>query len=264
MAHTIQQAPASDDPRLIALVGGFNMRDFGGYATREGRRVKLGVLFRSGTMSMLTEADEGRLRGLGIRGICDFRRQNERAAEPTTWHRSVGIAYWTRDYEAVSGVLEETMKNTAATAESMRAAMLALYGEIARDHAPAYAAMFRQIAKGGVPLLINCSAGKDRTGVAAALLLSVLGVSRDDIEHDYLATNAHADWTMLLSQRDTLVSRAWRRDPALMAPLLYADAEYLARMFDQLNAEWGGLEGYLDTLGIDAALRARVRDQLLD
>jgi protein-tyrosine phosphatase len=264
MADSVRQSSLAHDPRFIRLEAGFNLRDFGGYPAADGRRVKLGALFRSGTMGMLTEQDEARLRGLGIRGICDFRRQNERAAEPTTWHRPVGVAYWARNYDQVSGILSEIMKDTQATPEHMHEAMVALYREIPRDHAPSYSAMFRQIAEGGVPLLINCSAGKDRTGVAAALILTVLGVSREDIEHDYLATNTHADWPRLLSQRGNLVSRTWQRDPAMMAPLLRAETEYLTAAFDELDAGWGGVEGYLGSLGVDAATLGKVREQLLD
>jgi protein-tyrosine phosphatase len=65
---------ACQPSRLVMLEAGFNLRDFGGYPTEHGRHVKRGMLFRSGTMSMLTEADEEHLRSLGIRGICDFRR----------------------------------------------------------------------------------------------------------------------------------------------------------------------------------------------
>lgn len=264
MVHTFPHPTLGDDPRLIPLEASFNLRDFGGYETAGGQRVKLRTLYRSGTMAMLTNDDEARLRELGICGICDFRRQNERMAEPTMWHLPAGIAYWSRDYAEFSGVLGEVLKDQAMSAGDMRAAMISLYRKIPHDHALSYAAMFRQIAEGSVPLLINCSAGKDRTGIGAALILTVLGVSREDIEHDYLATNTHADWPMLLTRRDdTLVARAWRRDPETIAPLLRAEGEYLEAAFDELETEWGGAEGYLATIGIDAVTLARVRDELL-
>jgi protein-tyrosine phosphatase len=257
-------APAVATDRLVPLEAGFNLRDFGGYATADGRRVKRGMLFRSGTMALLTQADEERLRALGISGICDFRRQNERLAEPTRWHESAGIAYWSRDYGEVSGILGEMLKDPDATAEDMRNTMIRLYREIPVDHAPSYRAMFGQMAKGDLPILINCSAGKDRTGVGAALILAALGVPRETIDQDYLATNIHADWDMLFSRRDTAVARNARRNPAMMAPLLAADTLYLDALFTVLDADHGGVEGYLASIGVDGPTLAHIRAALVE
>ncbi|MET0369868.1 MAG: tyrosine-protein phosphatase, partial [Sphingobium sp.] len=171
--------------RLLPLTGGFNLRDFGGYATADGRMVRRGMLFRSGTMSLLTEADCAHLRGLGIRSICDFRRPSERRHEPTRWH-GADVDYYARDYSGSSGVLAEMIKDGTATAHDMRTAMIHLYRTIHVDHAEAYHAMFARLAEGKAPMLINCSAGKDRTGTGAALILALLGVPRDTIVEDYL------------------------------------------------------------------------------
>ena len=94
-----------DAPRLLPLEGGFNLRDLGGYAARNGRAVRRGMLYRSGMMSMLTEADERYLGSLGIATVCDFRRPGERRAEPTRWCEPAGVHYWARDYSETTGVL---------------------------------------------------------------------------------------------------------------------------------------------------------------
>src|SRR3546814_12310423 len=109
----------------------------------------------------------------------------------------------------------------------MRRTMIALYRMIPVDHAASYRAMFERITDGRVPLLINCSAGKDRTGVGAALILAALGVPRPTIVQDYLATTAHADWDWLLAQRDTLVARMRLAGAALPEPPLRAEAASL-------------------------------------
>jgi protein-tyrosine phosphatase len=157
------------------------------------------------------------------------------------------------------------LKRTDATAEDMREAMLSLYRVIPVDHAASYRAMFAQIANGRVPILINCSAGKDRTGVGAALILAALGVPRETIVADYLLTNEHADWNWLLAQRNTLVARARRVRPEVLEPLLTVDVAYLDALFAVLDERHGGVDGYLtQALGVDEAARKALRTRLLD
>jgi protein-tyrosine phosphatase len=248
----------------LPLGSAFNLRDFGGYATADGRCVKRGMLYRSGTMALLTDGDAAQLRSLGIRAICDFRRGNERTAEPTRWH-GADVDYFCRDYSESSGLLGEMLKSDDATADDMRRTMIALYREIPVDHAESYRAMFARIAEGRVPLLINCSAGKDRTGVGAALVLAALGVPRATIIEDYLLTNDHADWDWLLAQRNTLVARMRLSKTEALKPLLVADAAYLDSLFATLDDRHGGVDGYLaDMLGVDAAARDAMRGTLLN
>lgn len=251
------------DERRPQLEGAFNLRDFGGYATSDGRHVRRGMLYRSGTMALLTQADADHLRSLGIRAICDFRRANERAADPTAWH-GMEVDYFCRDYSESTGILGEMLQREDTTAEDMRQAMISLYRAIPLDHAESYRAMFRQIAGGRVPILINCSAGKDRTGVGAALILTALGVSRDTIVEDYLLTNSHADWNWL-AQRDTRVARSRAAFGAAIEPLLRVDVDYLDAMFQTLDESHGGIEGYLaDALDVDDTVRETLRRTLVD
>lgn len=254
----------SEHVSRLPLASAFNLRDFGGCPTEDGRVVRRGMLYRCGTMSLLTDADAEALRALGIRAICDFRRPNERAAEPTRWH-SADVDYYARDYTGSSGVLAEMLKGAETTAEDMREAMIALYRDIAFDHAESYRAMFGQILGGRVPILINCAAGKDRTGAGAAFILAAIGVSRETIVEDYLLTNSQADWDWRLAQRETRLSRTRRAMPHVVAPMLAADIAYLDTLFETLDARHGGVVGYLEqVLGIDAATRAALRQALLE
>jgi protein-tyrosine phosphatase len=213
-------------------------------------------------MALLNEADAAHLRSLGIRAICDFRRSNERNAEPTLWHGD-DVDYFCRDYSESSGLLGEMLKRADATPDDMRQAMLALYRVIPLDHAASYRAMFAQMARGRVPILINCSAGKDRTGVGAALILAALGVPRETIIEDYLLTNYHADWDWLLAQRNTLVARARRVRADVLEPLLSVDVAYLNALFETLDERHGGVDGYLAALGVDDGAREALRERLL-
>ncbi|MEJ7927539.1 tyrosine-protein phosphatase [Sphingobium sp. AN641] len=248
----------------VPLERGFNLRDFGGYATADGRTVKRGMLYRSGTMALLSPADAAHLRSLGIRAICDFRRREERAAEPTEWHED-GVDYYCRDYDETSGVLAEMIRTDGASAADMRAVMVGLYRVIAADHAESYRAMFAQILDGRLPILINCAAGKDRTGVGAALILAVLGVPRETIVEDYLLTNVHADWDWRLAQDNSAIARAHRSRGAAIAPVLTADRAYIETLFETLDTAHGGMDGYIaDVLGVDDGARAAIQAMLLD
>lgn len=251
--------------RLVPLERGFNLRDFGGYATTDGRRVKRGMLFRSGTMALLTPDDEAHLRTLGVRAIFDFRRGDERAAEPTRWHESTGAHYWSRDYVETSGILTELLRDPDTTPEQMGDTMMTLYRDMVTDHAPSYGAMLARLADGGAPLLINCAAGKDRTGVGAALILSALGVAREDIEQDYLLTNSLANWKMMLDHHDGGPNPPRRQSPELMNKMMTADVSYLAAAFAEMDEAHGGIEGYISgPLGVDAAALERMRAHLLE
>jgi len=264
MTDMLSSESAAPFARRLPLAGAFNLRDFGGYATADGRTVRRGMLYRSGTMALLTDEDSAHLRALGIRSICDFRRGNERRLEPTVWHGD-DVDYYCRDYSGSSGILSEMLKRGTATAEDMRQAMVHLYRTIHVDHAEAYRAMFERLADRRVPMLINCSAGKDRTGTGAALILAALGVPRNTIVEDYLLTNIHADWDWLTAQSRTTVGEMQRTMPDVIQPVLAADAAYIAMLFATLETEHGSVDGYLaDILGVDAAMRETLREILLE
>ncbi|HKT76750.1 MAG TPA: tyrosine-protein phosphatase [Sphingobium sp.] len=253
-----------DDGRRLPLTGAFNLRDFGGYETMDGRTVRRGMLFRSGTMTLLSKEDAAHLRSIGIRSICDFRRESERQLEPTLWHDE-DVDYYCRDYMETSGMLGEMLREDRSTPEDMRQAMERLYRTLHIDHAESYRAMFQLLLKGRVPIVINCAAGKDRTGVGAALILTALGVGRDNIVQDYLLTNSHADWDWLLSQVRISQGHGVKASAEVINALKAADAAYLHALYDQLDIDHGGIDAYLaDVLGIDAAARAELRTLLLE
>jgi len=256
---------AADFQRLLPLDRAFNLRDLGGYETADGRRVKTGVLYRSGSMSRLTEADALHLAGLGIATVCDLRRPNERAAEPTRWCEPAGVHYWSRDYAESSGVLNEVFRSTEPSRDAMHAAMVKLYRDLPADHAPSYRVIFERLLGGHVPLLFNCAAGKDRTGVGAALILHALGVPRETIVEDYLLTNLHADFSQLMEGHQSLSARLTQRAPEIVAPLFAADADYLAAAFEAMEQDFGGVDGYLaEALDVDADARNRLRALLVE
>lgn len=254
--------------RLLPLEGGRNFRDLGGYTTPEGQRVKWGQLFRSGTMGDLTPDDYRYLSQLGIRVVCDLRSPPERADEPTDMRAWKGPQYKAWEYEMADSGLGELLSG-GATPESMRTGMLALYHEIAYEHAPRYREMFRDIATGQLPLAFNCSAGKDRAGTAAALILTALGVEREQIVHDYSLSETYVDYMAEFSGEDVDPESPYaylaQLPTDVLAPLLRSDPDYIRATFSVLESRHGSVRAFIeDELGVSQADLTAMRRKLLE
>lgn len=258
--------PAS---RLISLEGGCNFRDLGGYETTDGRRVRQGHLYRSGVLAYFTPRDHKTLSQLGIRAICDLRRDEERLHEPTKWPNAtdVELLHWDdeRDHTSTSKLYG---KRTSA---DTRAAMLELYRGMPLWLDLRLRGLFECVAAGGVPMLFHCSAGKDRTGLAAALLLSVLGVPRDTILADYAMTNEAVDLEQFLQlRRKSALGLGSLKHPLLempeeaRGPMLRADTDYLAAALAQIESEYRSVDSYLsEALGVNETQREQLKGLLL-
>jgi protein-tyrosine phosphatase len=256
--------------RIIPLTGGRNFRDLGGYATSDGRRVRWRRLFRSGVMSYLTDEDHAHLRPLGIRTICDLRTLRERQREPIRWHADpVDIMSWDYDNREVS--LRAYLAGAALSPPVARGIMRTLYRRMPTVFRDQYTALFEKLAADDAPLVFNCSAGKDRTGMAAALVLSSLGVPRAEIMADYVLTDSAVDLEReLFSGRCREVglddhSYLESVDPAARAPLLRALPEYLDAGLAQIETDHGSIENFVrGALGIQEEKLQRLRARLLE
>lgn len=242
-------------PRRIVLEGCSNLRDLGGYRTADGRRVRHGLVFRSASLAALTEADGVACAALGLRTICDLRGVEESARAPS---RLVGVEIVALPIEPTVGAsLRDILETGRATGEDVVSLLHRAYQAYATEKLPQYRALFDLLLQPGrLPLLFHCSAGKDRTGFGAALLLLALGVPRDVVVQDYLATNRFWEGSKALPP-DTPVEVAQALKSA-HAPLLEAALET-------------ALRGHADeaasmeiALGLDAARLAALRDALLE
>jgi len=259
--------------RVLPLQGGRNFRDLGGYRTSDGLRVKWGRVFRSGTMSQLTDADYALLSSLGIRVVCDFRTNEEREREPTLWkEHDKNITYYTRSY-SMDSASRSMFAEGIPTAATVRTAMLHLYEDLPYEHAESYRSMFESLAAGDVPLAFNCSAGKDRTGVAAALLLSMLGVPRATVVDDYALSERVVDFEAQFANNPS-AAQAGKPGPSdflaklpadARAALLRSDPDYLRAALAAIERREGSLDRYYErVLQISSDERERIRKLLLE
>jgi protein-tyrosine phosphatase len=243
--------------RRIPFEGVTNFRDLGGYRTLSGRRVRWGQVFRSDALHGMSEADLGVYNELGLRAVYDLRREVERAERPNpVLSRNLPIlSRPAGDQTPVS--LEAT------TSEEGERVLFGIYiGHI--DHAaPRFGELFSAMANDdGLPAVFHCHAGKDRTGLAAALLLGALGVERDTILDDYELTGRY--WQQ--AQRDQTFERLMNAGlpPEAAAGVLSAPRWVLRSALEYLDREHGGTERYLSGPGgMSQADLRRLSDQLL-
>lgn len=256
--------------RYLHLEGGCNFRDVGGHAVVDGRTVRWGCVYRSGVLSYFTRADAQRLSVLGVRAICDLRRADERQREPTRWP-TPGVTSLTWADGDFAPTVTGRPTPIEPDGDGMRTAMLNLYRNLPRWMAPRVRGLFECVAEGCMPLVVHCSAGKDRTGFAVAMLFSALGASADTCMQDYLYTNEVGNFEEFIQRRrGTSLGVTDERHPLLrMAAdvrrvLFAADPDYLRAALQQIDSEFGGLEPYLQqAVGMSAELRVRMQNALL-
>ncbi len=261
-----------DRSRVIELEGARNFRDIGGYETADGRTVKWGEIYRSDKLSDLTAADYETLDDIDLETIVDFRSDAERADAQTVWgnnddpeilNLSIGdnAADW-------SSTLSRQLQSGDFTKEQITDTFIDMYRAMPIDAAEQYKTMFARLADGEHrPLLMHCTAGKDRTGVGTALILSALGVSRETIMADFLLTNDVADVDRALPFVAAGFSKraGHEIEPETLRPLVGVDAAYLETTFETIDAEYGSVDAYLDeALGVTPDVRTALQKSLLD
>lgn len=269
--------------RWLPLEGGRNFRDLGGYMTTDGQQVRWGKVFRTGAMSGLTDQDYQLLDTLNIGTVVDFRTAPERAHEPTRWQNpQTEILSW--DYVMDMGAFAEIFRQPELTPEKVEQAMAAQYPALLDQQQPHFQAMFDRLLNKDQALVFNCTAGKDRTGLAAALLLTALGVDRQTVVEDFMLSEAY------YQQNPTAFSSGHQHEeavtegatangepvaphnpnpmaklsPELIAPLMGVRESYINTTFDYMEQEAGSALAYIQqTYQLDDAKLQQLRSLYL-
>jgi protein-tyrosine phosphatase len=242
--------------RVIDLDGGINFRDIGGYSNSQGRRVKWRKIMRCGHLASLSENDLDTLEQIGINRVHDFRRSEEQAMSPSCAVR----AEFVDDYQILIGDISrfwEFLFEGELTAESSHQLVVNSYATCIDAVVPAFSRFMRHIVDNADNASVfHCSAGKDRTGMAAALILSALDVPRETIIQDYMLTLEHYDSEQLINIVEEHLRKAnvdsW--DRAWLMPYCSVHQDNIVAFLDAIEARHGNVKNYLiNALGLSQA-----------
>jgi protein-tyrosine phosphatase len=241
--------------RHLKLAGASNFRDLGGYRAKDGRAVRWRQIFRSNHLGHVTEADIKILRGLRLKSAFDFRGTEERIAAMCGM-AEIAVHSLPIEPTVVAALRARLAASAPLSSADALEVMRDSYRNYVRHNTPSFRALFTHLLEDRAPLVIHCTAGKDRTGFACALILHALCVPDDLIAEDYLLTN-----------------RFYRRDPSSSSDLpedvrqvlASVEASFLAAAFDTIRSEYGDLENYLmEGLGLGLRERARLEARYLE
>lgn len=245
-----------DSPaRHFNLAGASNFRDLGGYPGRGGRVVRWRQIFRSNHLGHVTESDIEILRGLGLKSAFDFRGTEERA-EAMCGLTEIAVHSLPIEPTVVATLRARGANGAPLSSVDALDVMRESYRNYVRYNTSNFRTLFAHLLEDRAPLVIHCTAGKDRTGFASALILHALGVPDDLIAEDYLLTN-----------------RFYRRDPSASSDLPdevrqvlgSVEASFLAAAFEAISAEYVDLESYFsDGLGLGARERKTLQARYLE
>jgi protein-tyrosine phosphatase len=263
-----QQVPSTEPE----LAGVRNFRDVGGLPTVDGRRVRHGVLFRSGHLAHATDGDAEFLASLGLHTIFDFRNAADKKLEGPDVElpgvRNVNLpltdpAHGAEFWKMVRDGDLDQLRSLLADGKAANRMILS-YRTIIKERTAEHSQVLHALAEDSVPALMHCAAGKDRAGLSIAVTLLAVGVERDAIVADYLESNAkHRRYKVHRngSSADTYSPEVME----LLSPLFDARAEYLAAAIETVEETWGSVEGYLEQgLRVAPGTRERLQERLLD
>lgn len=241
--------------RLLPLRGATNFRDLGGYPGQGGRPLRWRRLFRSDHLGALTPEDHRLLAELGVKRSFDFRGVRERAAVP---YEVPGLVQHSLAIEPTVAQNMQTVvaRGGALTVPVVTALMQDLYRALVNDESHRFAELFEHLLAEDAPAVFHCTAGKDRTGFAAAMLLLALGVPREVVLQDYLLTNRHFRHPPM-PKSDV--------PPEAVAVLWSVQEGFLDAALQAVDRDHGGIEPYLaNRMKLGPTARQALRERYLE
>ncbi len=258
----------NDQQRILSFTGIHNFRDYGGYAARDGR-IKRGVLWRSGQHAEATPEDLDAVHDLGITTVIDLRGDSERQKYPCQRHGAFEgvVLFHSGETSGLAGrAVHEESKAPLVTAADAHAALMHLYETMAWR--PVLVGTYRlyldALANREGASLLHCLAGKDRTGLGAALVHILLGVHQDDVMADYLLTNSAGN----VEQRIEAGAKHMRdrgMEEEAIRTLMSVHPEYLETALSAITSRHGSVESYAaEVLGLTPELHEKLRQALVE
>lgn len=243
-----------------------NFRDIGGIRVKDGT-LRRGVIYRSEGPASFEADHRAELKNLGIRVVCDLRSEFEQQAAPNDWADDARLLSFDiiADVRAQSDAAWSPLRSNP-TAEGARETMANNYRAMPAAIAPHLPNLVSALEARETPVLVHCTAGKDRTGVMVALLLALLGASEHDIFRDYLLSETFGQQPgrNAIARDHYEKSLGFVPDEAVVQAFVGVDPSYLQAALDVLPEKWGSTDNYFAAAGIDAARRAALVAALVE
>jgi protein-tyrosine phosphatase len=275
--HVLTGNPASSDElsapgASLGIASVPNLRDVGGYKTRDGAAVRYGVAYRSDELNPVSPDDIKKIAALGLKNDFDLRTAEEREARPdelppgvkNVWLNVLADARGVSAAEVLRLLSDPKEANEMLGGGKAEELFVKVYREFITlpSANKSYRQLFVELGNSSdLPSLFHCTTGKDRTGWAAAALLTLLGVPEQLVYEDFLRSNEY-----ILPAYQPAIDRFVKAggDPSIPQDLLGVKTEYLRASFEEMRAKYGTIEAYFaDGLGIDKAGQQRLRDRFL-
>lgn len=240
----------SADGTLPQIVGVANFRDIGGYQTIGGQHIKPHEIFRSGELSGLTPADDEKLASLHIRYEFDLRTDKERSDNPSHWGANppdvISLSVGEPRNVDPSKSFAQHLSEIKTPEQADRMMQLAT-ARLAIDGAPEIGRVLHDLAQGDEPALIHCTAGKDRTGVTIAVLMTILGVPRPQVDAEYMRSNEAVDQQMIRmrAREHGAPTGLSSLPPDVSRTLMGTKASYIEAAFTAMDRKYGSFDNYV-------------------
>ena len=256
-------------PNRLELAGARNLRDLGGYSSIDGRQIKKGMLYRMDHPKRARKRDVEAVVALGVKTVYDLRSEKELERDPPRLDTVtlLEVVHLPVDCELIDpyAVAKRILKGDVEEGD-FQGLMLECYRNYVLNYTSEWSSLLRNMAKpGGLPGIIHCTYGRDRTGVSVAIILRSLGVPEETVLEDYLLSNTF--WESEADRLSCFASCAsfFRTPRSEVRALMEVRPEYLEAAFEAIDQKYGSFEGYLqEELGIDDATLERLRSHLLE
>lgn len=255
----------------IKLFGSPNFRDIGGYEADGGRYIKRGRVFRSGALNRLKPPDFDVLEALSVSVICDLRTEDEVEKFPSLTFPNRHPVVENYAIHGNGGLTQignqhPVMTNANSETGDIVDKIKGVYRHFAIQHVEQYRQMFDLLlSDSSYPIIVHCTAGKDRTGIAIALIMRALGVASDTIIHEYELTNQLLIGKKREERIAAILPEGFKYNPDTVDAMIAARAEYLEAAFSEIDKAFGAFENYLkDGLGLTEDKNEKLKAHLLE
>jgi protein-tyrosine phosphatase len=243
-------------PIIITLDGGFNLRDLGDIPTSDGKTTKRGVFVRSGNLDKISVEGQQKLIDYGVKTIIDLRSEWECRNYPNVFAKSSHVRY-----KNLPMLKDDISNDPQFKAKTGRAANLAGIYRVYFDNCQeAIGSIISTVAESPTTTVFHCYAGKDRTGIVAALLLSIAGVDDTTIAQDYAETTNHIQH-LIVEWRENAIKN--NRDLTKHDREVGAASETILDSLSYIRKQYGSVEDYLLTCNVSAEQLLRIKNNLV-